>query len=341
MTPVMTPYERTMKRTVGEPVDRPPNLDILMAFAAHYIGSTYDRLAQDYRVLVEANLRSCEAFHIDLVSAISDPLREAAAFGAQVAFPFDRVPECRVRLLQNYADWNKLQPWDPWSAERTRDRLLAVQLYRQQVAGHYPICGWVEGAAAEAAQLRGVSEFLEDTALEPEAVHDLLGLCTEAAIRFALAQLEAGADIIGLGDAVCSLMSPSAYREFALPYEQRVFQAVHAAGGKAKLHVCGNTSRHLAALAETGADIIDVDWMVDFGAAVRTFHGRASANGNFDPVAVLLRGTPEEVTRGVNACLAVADERTMISAGCEVPVDTPYANLLAHYEALLSVEGPG
>ncbi len=331
---MMTPYERTMARIAGQPVDRAPNQNILMAFAARFIGSTYDRLAQDYRVLVEANLRSCEAFHIDLVSAISDPLREASAFGAQVDFPYDRVPECRLRLLQDYGDWSVLRPWDPWETERTRDRLLAVQSYREKVGGLYPICGWVEGAAAEAGQLRGVSQFLEDTAIEPQATYDLLEICTQAAIRFALAQVEAGADIIGLGDALCSLMSPHAYREFALPYEQRIFQAVHRAGARCKLHICGNTSRHLEALIESGADIIDVDWMVDFATAVRTFHGRACCNGNFDPVAVLLRGIPQDVAQATRTCLAVGDERTMVSAGCEVPVDTPHANLLAQYEAL-------
>jgi uroporphyrinogen-III decarboxylase len=41
----LTPYERTMRRLAGQPVDRIPNQNILMAFAARYIGSTYDRLA--------------------------------------------------------------------------------------------------------------------------------------------------------------------------------------------------------------------------------------------------------------------------------------------------------
>ena len=103
----MTPYERTMKRMAGEPVDCVPNQNILMGFAARYIGSTYDRLAQDYRVLVEGNLRACEAFHIDLVSAISDPLREAAAYGAHVTFPCDRVPQCIEPLLSSAKEWEK------------------------------------------------------------------------------------------------------------------------------------------------------------------------------------------------------------------------------------------
>jgi len=330
----LTPYERTMRRLAGQPVDRIPNQNILMAFAARYIGSTYDRLAQDYRVLVEGNLRACEAFHIDLVSAISDPWREASAFGAQIVFPYDSVPQCVAPLLQSYADWRRLRLWDPWEHERTRDRLLAIQLCRQKVGGQYPICGWVEGAAAEAADLRGVSAFLEDTVLEPEAAQELLEICTQAAMHFALAQVEAGADIIGIGDAVASLMSPATYRAFALPYEQRIIAAIHERGALVKLHICGNTSRHLADMAQTGADIIDVDWMVDWPTAVRAFRGRA-ANGNFDPVGVLLQGTPEDVRRATLNCIAGADERSFISAGCEVPVNTPHANLLAQYRALL------
>jgi MtaA/CmuA family methyltransferase len=333
MTEEMTPYNRTYKRMAGEPVDRLPNQNILMAFAARYVGSTYDRLAQDYRVLVEGNLRAIEAFHIDWASAISDPMREASAFGAQVEFPYDRVPYSPTPLLASYADWSKLAPWDPWEHERPRDRLQAIALYRQKVGGYYPIVGWVEGAAAEAADLRGVAALMEDMLTEPGAVHDLLEICAQAAIRFAAAQVEAGADMIGIGDAVASLMSPRLYREFALPYEQRIIDAIHAAGGKVKLHICGNTSRHLPDMAKTGADIIDVDWMVDMGEAVRTCAGR-SANGNYDPVGVLYQGTPQDVAAAVRHCLAVADDRSMISAGCEAPVDTPHENLLAHYEAL-------
>ncbi|MHB1293585.1 MAG: uroporphyrinogen decarboxylase family protein [Anaerolineae bacterium] len=330
----LTPFQRTMQRMAGRPVDRAPNQNILMAFAARFIGATYDQLAQDYRVLVEANLRACEAFHIDLVSAISDPLRETSAFGAEVTFPYDSVPACRQPLLSSAVEWQRLTPWDPWNAPRTLDRLRAVQRYRERVGGYYPICGWVEGAAAEAGDLLGVACFLEETVTAPEEILALLEVCTQAAIRFAVAQVEAGADIVGIGDALASLMSPRTYRTFALPYEQRIIRAVHAAGGRVKLHICGNTSRHLADMAVTGADIIDVDWMVDLGEAVRTFHGVACANGNFDPVSVLLQGTPEEVAQAVRNCLAVADERLMVSAGCEVPVDTPHANLLAHYQAL-------
>ena len=94
-----------------------------------------------------------------------------------------------------------------------------------------------------------------------------------AAIRFAVAQVEAGADFVGIGDAVASLLSPRAYRAYALPYEQRIIRAVHDAGGRVKLHICGNTSRHLPDMATTGADIIDLDWMVDLAEGVANLAG--------------------------------------------------------------------
>jgi len=74
------------------------------------------------------------------------------------------------------------------------------------------------------------------------------------------AVIAAGADIIGLGDAICSQIAPVMYRQFALPYEQRIFAAVHERGALARLHICGNTTRLLADMALCGADIIDLDW---------------------------------------------------------------------------------
>jgi MtaA/CmuA family methyltransferase len=335
MSDTLTPRERTYRRLAGQPVDRAPNQSIIMGFGAHYVGATYDRYAQDYRILVEANLRVAEDFYLDMLTACSDPVREASAFGAQIAFDYDRVPRCAQLLLASAEEWERLPDWDPWNAPRTLDRIRAVTLYREKAGDHYPICGWIEGAAAAAAMLLGTSRFLEDLLVAPEASAYLLERCAQAATRFALAQVQAGADFIGLGDAVCSLMSPAAYRAFALPLEQRIIDAIHAAGARVKLHICGNTSRHLADMATSGADIIDIDWMVDWPSAVQAFHGRAVANGNYDPVAVLMQGSPETVAAAVRACLAAGDETTMVSAGCEVPVDTPHANLLAHYRALI------
>lgn len=337
----MNSYERMLARSSGQPVDRPPNFNIMMQFAAHYIGQPLARYYQDYRVLCAANYAVQEAFGLDILQAISDPYREAADLGAQVEFPDDGLPICRVPLLAEPGDLNKLKAPEPGSGRRMSDRLEAVHHFRRQAGGRVPIMGWVEGALAEAADLRGVSTLLTDLYDRPEWVHDLLEVCAEVEIAFARAQVDAGADIIGLGDAIASQVSPKIYRQFALPYEQRIFAAVHEMGALCRLHICGNTSRILADMAQSGADIIDLDWMVDFGAAAEISGDRLAICGNQDPVAVMLEGTPEQVRQTTLKCMAVGGSRCISAAGCEIPDGTPGTNLLAHAAALVEFARSG
>lgn len=330
----MNPLERTTARLKGEPVDRPPNFDIFMTMAAHHIGAPLSRYYLDYRILVEANLAVLEDFNLDIVQAISDPYREAADFGAIIEFPEDDLPLMRKPLLAHHQDLNRLVPPLPPFGKRMGDRIEAIRLFRECVGGEIPIMGWVEGALAEAADLRGVMNLMIDLVQHPEWVEELLELCTQVAIDFAKAQLEAGADIIGLGDAVASLISPEMYKRFALPYEKRIFDSVRDNSGISRLHICGNTSRILAQMVHSGADIIDLDWMVDLAQANQTYGHLVAFCGNFDPVRVMLQGTPEHVYEATVSCLRASGIRGFSAAGCEIPDRTPRENLDAQFRAL-------
>lgn len=286
----MDAFQRFSRFIRGEEVDRPLNFDIFMTFAAHAIRQPLSRYYLDYRILCEANLAVQQAFDLDIVQAISDPYRETADFGAQIEFPEDDLPLCKAPLLADPADLAGLRPPVPCAGRRMSDRLAAIRLLREQVGGKVPIMGWVEGALAQAADLRGVSALLLDLYERPAWVVELLEICAEVEMAFARAQVQAGADIIGLGDAVASQISPKMYQQFALPYEQRIFAAVHEMGATARLHICGNITRSLPFIAQSGADIVDVDWMVDLRYAANTVGPAIAVCGNMDPLAVMLRG---------------------------------------------------
>jgi len=214
------------------------------------------------------------------------------------------------------------------------DRLEAIRLMREKVGRSVPVMGWVEGALAQAGDLRGTSALLTDLVDRPAWVEELLERCVEVETLFARMQVEAGADIVGLGDALASQVSPRMYRQYALPYERRIFEAVRSAGALGRLHICGNTNRILPDMVTCGADIIDLDWMVDWRLAHETFSGGAVFCGNVDPVAVMLQGTPDAVYRGVRECLQTGDDRCISAAGCEIPTGTPPENLHAQTRAL-------
>ncbi len=204
----MNSYERFMNRLQGKLVDRPPNFDIMMAFAVRYLDQPLLPYYQDYRVLVEANMAVMEDFELDIVQAISDPYRETHDFGAIIEFPEDDLPKSLIPLIAEPDDLKNLKPPDPYTSERMSDRLEAIRLFREKVGGEVPIMGWVEGGLAQATDLRGVSNLMMDLYDRPEWVLELLEQCVQVEIAFAEAQVEAGADIIGLGDAVASQVNP-------------------------------------------------------------------------------------------------------------------------------------
>lgn len=329
----MNAMERLRATLAGEQPERPLNFDVMMTFAAHHAGHRLSEYYLDHRALVAANLAVVEDFGIDILQAISDPYREAADLGSPVEFPEDGLPILTHPLLAERSDLSRLAVVDPAVGRRMSDRVAAVAEYARQVGGEIPVLGWVEGALAEAADLRGVSTLMTDLYDDPEWVLELIERCLAQATAFALAQVDAGADIIGIGDAIASQISPRMYRRYALPYEQRLIAAIHERGALARLHICGDTAKLMADAATTGADIIDVDWMVPMADAAAAYAG-LSPCGNFDPVAVMLQGTPDDVFAATMACRAQAGPRFISMAGCEIPDGTPPENLHAQRRAL-------
>jgi MtaA/CmuA family methyltransferase len=147
-------------------------------------------------------------------------------------------------------------------------------------------------------------------------------------LRFAKAQIEAGADMIGIGDAAASLVGPELYAEFVWPYEKRMVDGIREMGGRTRLHICGNTRRIVADMGRLGCDIVDLDSLAPLAEA-RGQMGDQILLGNVNPVTVMRNGTPETIRQAVAECHQAAGSRFIVGAGCEIPRDTPLDNLRA------------
>lgn len=333
----MTQRERFFARLNGEKVDRIPNLCIIMGFGAKHIGASLRDFLLDYKTLVKANVETAKDFNLDILQAISDPFREAEGFGAKAEYPENDQPHCKVKLLQSIDEAEKLIVPEPLENARMADRINAVKTMKNNYGDTYPVVGWVEGTFAEAANLRGVSELMMDIFDKPDKVRILAEKCLEAGIKFAKAQVDAGADIIGVGDAVVSLLGPTIYEDMVFEYHQRLFTEIKKMGAVGRLHICGNISSIIDKLAFTGADIIDLDWMVDFETAAKALEGKAAPCGNFDPVSVLLNGDKNSIKESIEHIIKVGGDRSFIMAGCEVPIYTSDENFKAVFETLAAL----
>jgi MtaA/CmuA family methyltransferase len=334
----MNSFERVFARMDGSQVDRIPNLCIVMQYAGDLYKVPYGRMVSDYRIFADAMCYCTELLHLDCLWAISDPMREAEGFGADVIIPENGVPYSRRPLIQDISDINKLKIIAPENGRRMNDRLQAVKVMSQRAAKTIPVIGWVEGAFAEACDLIGINEAMTAVIDEPEAMEDLLNTCLEQAKLFAISQIQAGADIIGIGDAAASLVSPNHYQQFVLPYQKKLIDFIKAKGVHAKLHICGNINRIFHLVVQSGANMIDCDHMVDLNTAAQKANDRNSCVcGNFDPVSILLQGTVNDVQIAVRNCAQIGYATNFIAAGCEVPRGTPLENMHAIYLTLSEI----
>jgi MtaA/CmuA family methyltransferase len=301
---------------------------ILMHFAARFSGKTYGEFASDHKVLVESNLKCMDYFDMDIVSLISDPYRETSAFGAPIEIIPEGVPICRRLIIEKIDDVINLRIPDIYKNERTLDRINGAALYQKHLKGTVPVMGWIEGPLAEACDLTGISQMLLMLMMDPDFCNQLMDKCLEMGKLFARAQIEAGCDLIGIGDAICSQIDENLYVGFVKERHIELVKYIHSLGARVKLHICGNTTHLLPHLAELGIDMFDPD-VVDQERCYKVMGDKILRFGNINPV-YIESASPEEVGNTCKEAIRKEKGRKFIlSGGCEITVRTPAENLLA------------
>jgi MtaA/CmuA family methyltransferase len=330
----MNGRERILAHLAGQPVDRLPVMPITMQFACDLIGARYRDYETDYRVLAEGQMRVAEQFDFDYVNTMSDPGREAADCGAVLEY-LENSPAALLEeraVLADKAKLASLKVPDPFGGGRMTNGTKGIALLRERVGSEKAVEGWIEGPMAEAADLRGINTVMLDFFDDPKFVRDLFEFVVEMELRFAKAQVEAGVDLIGVGDAAVSLIGPELYEEFVWPYEKKLIDGLRALGTRARLHICGNTRFVLKGMGRLGCEIVDLDFLCP----VR--EGRAQMGpgqvilGNVNPVAVVRSGTAQDVFKAIADCHHEAGPRFVVGPGCEIPRDTPHENVRAFAE---------
>lgn len=329
----MNGYERIMRAIAGEKVDHAPVWPFVMSFAAKYAGVPYGKFASDYREMARALIKTAEDFDLDAITVDSDAYREASACGAVLEFPEDNLPIVRKQAITNREHfdlpYHKIE-----DCERLMDKIYGVDAVKRHFGGDKAVCGWVEAPLQCAGTLYAMNDYMEDIFEDPDFVTEILEYVTEMDIRFAVMQAQAGADIIGIGDAMASLVSPTTYRSYFLPYTKKLVEGIRAGSKDVKLkyHICGKSAHLLPFVEEIGFDIVNIDHPVDLAAAVEATHGKVCIKGNVNPV-TLLSSSDDAIRESVRALLDVHAPRFILSPGCEVGKFTPPEKLHVFVEA--------
>ncbi len=334
----MNALQRTIDFISNRNVDRPPFHPIVMRFTAKYAGVNYRDFCLDPETKCRANIRCAADFGYDWVNLMSDPYAEAEAYGVKVEYPLNSLPLAKKYPLDNPSGYDKLTMPVISEHERLMARLRELEFYRREVGDTTMITGWVEGPLAEYCDLKDISAALMDFYENPVEMEKALDLITEFAMKYITTQVKAGAHCIGIGDAACSLISPDLYQQYIFSREKALIDHTHSLGAMVKLHICGNTTAIMPDMIKTGADIVDVDHLViNMENFVPLLGEQQVLSGNSDPVSVLKDGTPQSIKESVESCFEKTKGRGIVSAGCEIPAETPLENFRAYMQAAHSL----
>jgi uroporphyrinogen decarboxylase len=332
----VTGLERTRNSIRSERVDRIPTFPILLAPACQLTGTRQGDYNRDPAVMTRTLIAAREMCGFDGIYVSRDNWVYHQALGGSLTFPDDDESFATEPLLGSIREFGSLIVPDPESAPGMRDLLAAARAVMAAEGDRTYVQANIDtGPFSLAAVLRGAQGFLLDLATEDEdSLRRFLDFCTEVVIAYGRAMIATGVHGVQFGDSTASLVSPSDYQRFVLPYQERALKALAGRDCDLWIHICGKTDHVLPFLGHLPFDGFEVDARVELTAARRLLGPRIALKGNLDTT-FLLQRTPEEICSACRGILAAGAFSTglILSPGCGVPRMTPAENLRAMVRA--------
>jgi len=309
----------------------------MMLFAGKYAGTPFGEYCRNGEKMAEAQLKTMRGIGTDIVLTCSDPAREVVDIAGEESVKwFDDQPPAIIEEFAALADKSRLKTFrqpNPAGQGRMHDRVKALKILFREAKGEAEIIGWVEGALALSAELRGINNVMYDFIDDPDFLEELLDFSAEVAIDYAKIQADAGADSIGMSDAAASMIGPELYSKYLFPRQMRILSAIKSYGVITRCHMCGCTDPLLPFMKKLPVDIYELDFKTDAATARKILGPDKIICGNISTVGPLLYGKPEEVIEEAKECYKILGRRSMVSPGCETSPLTPVENMKAMVEA--------
>src|SRR5260370_11426157 len=116
---------------------------------------------------------------------------------------------------------------------------------------------------------------------EAKGFRELVSRIAQATISYLQAQIAAGAAAVQLFDTWCGDLNLREYLEFALPAMQEIVSSLSKA--VPVIYYTKASNHLLLAAADSGADVLSVDWRVDLRELRKALGPRIALQGNVDP----------------------------------------------------------
>lgn len=228
---------------------------------------------------------------------------------------------------------------EPYRHEHFR---RVIDRYQQQGVA---VCGNLTQTIFEKAwAIRGFEETMMDMLAEPEAITILFDRITELRMGQMKLLVEAGIDVLMLGDDVGMqtgmLLGVDTWREFLKPRMAGIIQEAKALRPELPIfyHSCGNITRIVPELIEIGVTVLNPlqPECMDLAFMKETYGDRLAFWGGISAQTNLSFGTPEQVREEVKGCIDILgrDGGYLVGPNHMVEPEVSWENLTAFFEAV-------
>lgn len=245
-------------------------------------------LATNVDFATEVTLQPLERYPLDAAILFSDILTVPDAMGLGLSFAQGEGP----RFARPVRDETAIRALQVPDLAKLRYVFDAVTSIRRALNGRVPLIGFsgspwtlacymVEGAGSD--DYRLVKGLLYS---RPDLMHHLLAVNADAVAAYLNAQIDAGAQAVMVFDSWGGVLADGAFQAFSLAYTKRVLAQLKREHDGQRIPAIVFTKGGglwLEEIADSGADVVGVDWTVNLGRARAQVGHRVALQGNLDP----------------------------------------------------------
>jgi [methyl-Co(III) methanol-specific corrinoid protein]:coenzyme M methyltransferase len=321
----MNSRERFFSLLKGDEADRLAVINptsIATSESCEELGIDFSHVHLDADKMAALAAYGYEVIGFDSVMPYFSVVQEAAALGATIDWGGNGGMPCQKGHLFTEPE-EFVMPKDFLDRSPIKTVIDSIKLLKKRLKNEAVIIGKVMGPWTLALHLYGVENVMVDSLLEPEKLAEFIDLFKKITKTFAIAQFEAGADVITIADHVTSnLVGPDMY----LKYVQKVHIELNREFGEGKLilHCCGNTVDRIQHFAASGFSLFHFDSANEISESLKKA-GKMKLTGCVNNPSTLLQGSKQDVSSMVRKIMEAGIK--FISPECAIPLKTKNENL--------------
>lgn len=294
-----------------------------------------------YKALMEVN----RLYKPDGQPVIFDLQIEAECLGCDLVWADDAPPSVSGHpLATDDEDEPPAVPCDCTIPTKESGRLPYVlevmNRMKASVGDTTALYGLICGPFTLASHLRGNQIFTDMFDFEDE-VKELMAYCARVCMKVSEYYIEAGMDVIAMVDPLVSQISVDDFESFCSEPYTEIFDFIRNNQCLSSFFVCGDATRNVEVMCQTGPDSISVDENVDIHAAYDICQKyNILIGGNIPLTTTMLLGNQQDNMKfAVDLIDSFPEKKNFIlSPGCDMPYKCPIENTIGVAQAAIETD---